>query len=488
MRAIGLIAALLAVLAGGWWYASHTGPLAATQQIETDAVDRGDITQIVSSTGSVRALITVEVGSQLSGQIAELYADFNTPVKAGDLLALIDPKTFERRVQEAEANLAVAQANVAVEAAGILRAQASLDNATLEFDRQRSLVDRGAASQAVLDTAQATFDTAKAELAIALAQHENAQATVQQREASLEADRIDLDRTEIRSPIDGIVVDRSVDIGQTVAASLSSPILFTIAQDLTEIQIEANVDEADIGAVREGAETNFTVDAFPDRVYRGSVAQVRLAPNEEQNVVTYTVVISARNPDLRLLPGMTANVDIIIGAREAVLRVSNAAVRFRPANAPDAGGPGLGGGGPGGGPGGGRAAGEALARSLEEIGVSEQTRATIQAELRENVAPLRGAFQDPNADRQALRERMQRLTQDILARHLTAEQMQAYQALRAARQQTRAATLYVLDGSDEPVARQVRLGISDDSHTEIVSGDVQEGDEIVTRIRQASGV
>ncbi|MEO1250253.1 MAG: biotin/lipoyl-binding protein, partial [Pseudomonadota bacterium] len=158
MKTVGLIAALLAVLAGGWWYASRSGPLAAAQQIETVTADRGDITQLVSSTGSVRALISVEVGSQLSGQIAELYADFNTPVKAGDLLALIDPQTFERRVQEAEANLAIAQANVAVEAAGILRAQASLDNATLEFDRQRSLVERGAASQAVLDTAQATFD------------------------------------------------------------------------------------------------------------------------------------------------------------------------------------------------------------------------------------------------------------------------------------------------------------------------------------------
>ncbi|MEX0914669.1 MAG: efflux RND transporter periplasmic adaptor subunit [Wenzhouxiangellaceae bacterium] len=470
-----LIGAAIIVSAWLFWPDQGNGD---GNRIETERVERGDITRIVSSVGSVRALNTVEVGSQLSGQVIELRADFNTPVKSGDLLARIDPQTFERRVQEAEANLAVANANVAIQAATIQRAAANLKAAQREFERQRSLVDRGSVSESALDAAEASWQSALADVEIARAQHLNAEATVAQREAALEAARIDLERTDIRSPINGVVIERAVDIGQTVAASLQAPILFTIAQDLTEIQIEASVDEADIGSVREDAEASFTVDAFTGDEFRGQVSQVRLAPNEEGNVVTYTVVINARNPDRRLLPGMTASIDIVTGRAEDVLRVGNAAVRFRPPEAllPEQAAT-------GGGPGGGRNPGAELDESLTEIGVDDATRETIAAAMREAFSSMRGMFAS-GADRDAIRERIETMTREVLARHLSTDQLSELEALQRARAETRPARLYLPGDGGKLQARQVRLGISDDRFTEVVSGKLAEGDPVVTRIRR----
>lgn len=472
------IAALIvaAVVISAWWL-WPTGADRGGNLIDTEAVERGDITRIVSSVGSVRALNTVEVGSQLSGQVIELYADFNTPVQAGDLLARIDPQTFDRRVQEAEANLAVANANVAIQAATIQRAAANLKAAQREFERQRSLVDRGSVSESALDTAEAVWQSALADVEIARAQHLNAEATVAQREAALEAARIDLERTDIRSPINGVVIERAVDVGQTVAASLQAPILFTIAQDLTEIQIEASVDEADIGLVREGVEASFTVDAFTGDDFSGRVAQVRLAPNEEGNVVTYTVVINARNPDRRLLPGMTASIDIVTGRVEDALRVSNAAVRFRPPESMKPDDPGAAGGGPGGG----RNPGAELAETLAGIGVDEATREAVSSDMREAFASMRGMFAS-GMDREAIRERIQAMSREVLARHLGAEQVDRLEALQRARAETRPAVLYLEGNGKILEARAVRLGISDDRFTEVVSGDLAEGDRVVTRV------
>lgn len=470
------LAAVIALAAVVAWWLWPSGDAGESLEFQTETVDRGDITRIVSSVGSVRALNTVEVGSQLSGQITELFADFNTPVSSGDLLARIDPQTFERRVQEAEANLAVARANVEIQAAGIQKAEANLTNARREFERQTSLVERGSVSASALDNAEAAFRSAEADLAIARAQHRNALATVQQRAASLEAARIDLERTDIRSPIDGVVIDRAVDIGQTVAASLQAPVLFTIAQDLTEIQIEANVDEADIGSVREDASAEFTVDAFPGQTFEGRVAQVRLAPIEEQNVVTYTVVINARNPRRQLLPGMTASIDIVTGRRENVLRASNAAVRFRPPPdlAPEA---------PGGGERGGRGnPGQAMAEMLEEIGVDADTRQRVGEEMREAFRGMAGLFQS-GADRDAIRERIEQMSREVLARNLSPEQLDELEALRLERESTRSGVVYTADGAGALDAHAVRLGISDDRFTEIVSGDVEPGVELVTRVR-----
>ncbi|MCW8926398.1 MAG: efflux RND transporter periplasmic adaptor subunit [Xanthomonadales bacterium] len=300
------------------------------RQIETTQLDVGNIVRAVATSGAVRPLITVEVGSQLSGQLADIYVDFNSEVKAGDIIALIDSKTFESRVVQSSADLKVARSNVIVQRAAIDRAKANLRKARLEYERAEPLANAGTLSASDFDTALASFESAKADLTMAEAQLQNALANEEQRQASLESAEIDLERTKIRSPIDGVVIERAVDQGQTVAASFSAPVLFRIAQDLTKIQIEANVDEADIGNVVEGNEASFTVDAYPDLEFTGRVEQVRLAPNETNNVVTYTVIITADNPDLKLLPGMTAIVEIITGKAENVLRVSNDAVRFRP--------------------------------------------------------------------------------------------------------------------------------------------------------------
>lgn len=300
-------------------------------QIETTKLDVGDITRAVATSGAVRPLITVEVGSQLSGQLSEIYVDFNSEVKAGDVIALIDAKTFESRVVQNRADLEVARSNVIVQRAAIDRAKANLRKARLEYERAEPLTKNGTLSASEFDTALAGFESAKADLTMAEAQLQNALATQEQRQASLESAEIDLERTKIRSPIDGVVIERAVDQGQTVAASFSAPVLFRIAQDLTKIQIEANVDEADIGNVVEGNEASFTVDAYPDLEFAGRVNQVRLAPNETNNVVTYTVIITADNPELKLLPGMTAIVEIVTGRVEGSLRVSNDALRFKPA-------------------------------------------------------------------------------------------------------------------------------------------------------------
>jgi len=480
MRRMTLAAALIVAAIATWWL--WPGDESADNlEFQTQPVDRGDITRIVSSVGSVRALNTVEVGSQLSGQVIELVADFNTPVRAGDLLARLDPQTFERRVQEAEANLAVASANVAIQSASIEKARANLANAKAEFERQTALVERGSVSASALDNAEASFLSATADLAIAEAQYRNALATVQQREASLDAARIDLDRTEIRAPIDGVVIDRAVDIGQTVAASLQAPVLFSIAQDLTEIQIEASVDEADIGSVREGAAAEFGVDAFPGETFDARVGQVRLAPNEEQNVVTYTVVINARNPGRKLLPGMTASIDIVTGQRQGALRASNAAVRFRPPDdlAPEASDEGDGDRGGRGNP------GEAMLQMLEDIGVEPAVRETVSQELREGFRGMIGLFQS-GADRETIGERIREMSREVLARNLSEVQFEQAQAALREREATRAGTVYTVEPDGRLKAHAVRLGISDDQHTEVVSGELEPGMELVTRLRRTS--
>ncbi len=478
-----LIAAAIGVIGTlAWWRLGGQDETDAPQ-IDRTALSRGDIVQVVSAVGSVRALNTVEVGSQLSGQIAELFADFNTPVEAGDLLARIDPQSFERRVQEAEAGLAVAVASVAIQQASIGRAEVLQDNARRELERQRSLIGRGGVSEAALELAEANYRNTGADVDIARAQLRSAEATVLQREAALEAARIDLERTEIRSPINGVVINRAVDLGQTVAASLQAPVLFTIAQDLSEIRIEASVDEADIGNVRDGAEARFTVDAFPDREFNGRVAQVRLAPNEAQNVVTYTVVINAANPGRRLLPGMTANIDLVTGTQQNVLRVDNQAVRFRPPDelvaavdngaAPARGGPG-----------GGRNPGAELAENLTDLGVATDTIAAIQTDMRESFGAMRGMFAS-GADPDTIRQRLEGMTREVLQRHLSPEQLEAVTALQRERANTRPAVLYTLNSDGMLQARRVRLGLSDDRFTEIVDGELNEGDEVVSRIRRA---
>ncbi len=326
----GLVAgAAIAAALLGWWMISRGDGEGV--RYETTTLERGSVRSVVSATGTLGALVTVEVGSQLSGQISELHADFNSIVHQGQLIARLDPATFETRVKQSEAELAIARAGVEQAVASVAELTAALAVAELSLDRQERLRARDASSEQQLDAATAEFEKAKARLTSAKAQIVNAEAQVKQREASLEGARVDLERTHIRSPVDGVVVGRDVDIGQTVAASLQAPVLFTIAQDLSKMQLEVNVDEADIGQIREDQNVDFSVDAYPRRKFGGVVKQIRKAPIVEQNVVTYTVIVSADNDDQSLLPGMTANVEILIAERDDVFLVPNRALRFRPA-------------------------------------------------------------------------------------------------------------------------------------------------------------
>lgn len=285
-------------------------------KFKTEKVERGDIQATVTATGTVNAVTTVLVGTQVSGTIENIYADFNSPVKKGQLIAQIDPATFEAQVEQARANLLSANANLE-------KAGATLLDAKRTLERNRELFARNLIARSDLDTAETNYETANAQVGVTKAQ-------VAQATASLENAETNLRYTKILSPVNGIVVSRNVDVGQTVAASFQTPTLFNIAQDLTKMQIDTNVGEADIGKVIVGQDVEFTVDAYPDVTFRGRVSQVRNAPITVQNVVTYDVVIYVDNPDLKLKPGMTANVSIIISTKKDVLKIPNIALRFKP--------------------------------------------------------------------------------------------------------------------------------------------------------------
>ncbi len=469
-----------------FWLGGDKNSIASTSQIETTLLDKGDVIRTVATSGSVRPLITVEVGSQVSGQIKEIYVDFNSEVSRNQLLAVIDPQSFESRVLQSRADFRVASSNVIVQQANIDRAKANLRRARLEYERAEPLSKKGTLSISELDTSLATFDSAKADLTMAEAQLENALAAKDQRQASLDSAEIDLERTRIRSPIDGVVIERAVDQGQTVAASLSSPTLFNIAQDLTEIQIEANVDEADIGNVNEGNDVSFSVDAFPDSEFSGQVKQVRLAPNESNNVVTYTVIITARNPGRKLLPGMTAIVEIVTGKSENVLRVSNDAIRFKPSSGSELAKKATANKGESGGNNHGQSrAGPDMERLKASLNLDDSQARAIESELKDMFAGMREQFQAAASsdDRHALREQMNQRVTAVFKEHLTEEQFRQYQQTRKQASQTRSGQIWVQseDGEINPVA--VKFGISDDDYTQIHGKNVKQGDVVITRIR-----
>lgn len=488
---IGL--AVLLVLAIGGWFVFGRGEAASELVIETEAASEADIRRSVSATGTVRALVQVQVGSQLSGQVAELLVDYNSTVEEGQVIARIDPQSFETRVREAEASLSNARAQLQLQQATLQRVDANLRVAQQEFDRIALLHERGIASDQALQTAQAQLESSQSERAVALAQIANARSTVQQREATLEGAQIDVERTVIRSPINGVVVDRQVDVGQTVAASMSAPTLFVIARDLSQIQIDAQVDESDIGQIATGQSVSFTVDAFPGQSYDGQVEQIRLAATNTNNVVTYTVVVTADNPGERLLPGMTANLDIVTGEREGVLSVPNAALRFRPSGSLEAiaiaaeapgggegrrGGAGRGGPG-GGGPGGG---GGMMERLAEQLDMSEQQQADAQTAMRRVFSSLQAqAASGQPVDRSSIPRQIEEALRDIL----TADQMRRYRELAAARSEVRPGRVWVERSDGMLEERRVQLGVSDGQMTEVVGGQLEAGDDVVTRAREA---
>ena len=491
--------ALLIIAAGAaavWQYGWRDKP--ATYDIQTVELSRGSIERSISATGSVQALVTVAVSSQLSGQISELNSDFNSKVGKGSSLAVIDPRTFAARVASAEANLAIAKTTVTVQEATIVKAQALLDQAQRSVERQRTLATNNATPVSTLETAETLVETAKADLQVAEAQLANARATISQREADLSQAKLDLDRTQIRSPIDGVVIARNIDLGATVAASLQAPILFQIAQDLTQIQILVSVDEADIGSIETGHDVTFTVDAFPDRVFNGKVSQVRIAGTTTNNVVTYTVVASAENPQQKLLPGMTATVRIITGTRRDVLRVPNEAVRFSPpkgikktraAERPNR--------------------DEAIVATLsEKLGLSaEQTekfRAGIAATRRtpreRDASPRNADAAEEETSTQVYPrrdatsagapngapERRGRVTR-VLEGILTAEQMVAFKAQRDEWRDTTSPANVWTQAPEGLQPHRLLLGLADESFSEVLRGDLKAGDSVVARARRDGG-
>ncbi|MBI2943610.1 MAG: efflux RND transporter periplasmic adaptor subunit [Candidatus Wallbacteria bacterium] len=372
-----LIAALVAVLLTGWLgYSKFVKKSEQKVVYRTAKVERGDLVATVSATGTLNAVTTVQVGSQLSGIIMRLHADFNSQVKSGQLLAELDPATFAASVAQGKADVDAAQtaiqaattdlkildaevgaarAGIATARANLAKAEVALVDRDLILKRTRALRSKAFAAEQDLDTAQANRNTAAAEVEAAKAGLENAKAKLEtaqaqrtngdskvatakaqlaQKQASLELARVNLGRTRILSPIDGVVVSRNVDVGQTVAASLQAPVLFTIANDLRRMQIDANVDEADIGRVKLGQTVEFTVDAYPDDRFDGKVVQMRLQPIVSQNVVTYDTVIEVANEAMLLRPGMTASVRIQIASVKGALKVASGAFGYRPAPPP----------------------------------------------------------------------------------------------------------------------------------------------------------
>jgi HlyD family secretion protein len=505
---------VLALAVGAWLLLKPKTDVIPYRMAE---VTRGDVTSSVSASGKLQALVTVDVGSQISGQIKTINVDFTDKVKKGQVLATIDPLTYTSRVRQG-------QAQVAASTAQRNQAQAQAAVAMANYNRTKTLFAMGFVSQAKVDADLAAYQATQASVASATAQIASSQ-------AGLASNQVDLSRTTITAPIDGIVIDRKIQVGNTVAASLQAPVLFTIAQDLSQLQVNISVGEADIGQLREDQTVNFTVDAFPDDSFTGTVTQVRKEPTTAQNVTSYVVIAQAANADMKLLPGMTANADIVLQERRNVLKVPTAALRWKPADAPGAvgagrqaavggatgaaggGGFGAGGGGFGGfggggfggfggggqggfdgggqggfGGGGQRGAGGAQgAAFLGQLGLDADQLKKAQAIMADVRKQAQAAAGD---DRTKLRAAMQTANQAAFAKIdvlLKPDQKAKFATLRATFGQRRGArqagamtagTVYVLR-KEKPVAVAVRVGGTDGTNTEI-QGGLMAGDMVIT--------
>ena len=466
------IALLLAFLAGTWWW-QQRAQAGGGGGYRTAAIERGDIRVAISATGTLRAISTVDVGSQISGLVTEVLADFNDQVSRGQVIARIDPSTYLAQIEQGNASANSARASLAT-------AQASLRNAEADYRRKAELAQSQLIAASDLDVARAALEQARAQV-------DSARAQIAQQQASTQTSRLNLERTEIRSPVDGVVLTRSVEPGQTVAASLQAPVLFQIAEDLSKMEIELAIDEADIGQVEPGQGVSFTVDAFPDRRFRGEVQQIRLSATSTNNVITYPVVVAVDNADQVLLPGMTANAEIEVSRRDGVLRVPNAALRYKPGDDAGIAAPPRGNGG----------FADDLAALGSGLGLDARQQATLDAALarmREQASQRRAAAPAaaagagpavvraaPSGDMQAaMRQRLtERLATQFAEFRDTLDDAQRVQWDRglAGLAGARRAPLYLLDGGSVRAA-MVRVGASDGSWTE-VSGPVSEGLQVV---------
>ena len=486
-RYVAILIVLVVLLAGGYLFYRTSNPKGSNNKYRMMKVERGEISFSVTATGTINPVITVLVGSQVSGRIKALYADFNSQVKEGQTIAQIDPAIFEAQVDQARANVlnaqaAVvnAQANLVNSQANVVKAEVAVADTKKTLDRNIPLAEKKVVAQAALDTAQASYDSAvaqkdaaKAQLEVARAQVESAKAQVDREKAGLRMADTNLKYTTIVSPVSGTVISRNVDVGQTVAASLQAPTLFTIAKDLTEMQVDTNVSEADVGRVEVGEDANFTVDAYPERTFRGRVSEVRNAPINVQNVVTYDVVILVDNKDLKLKPGMTANVSILVAHRAGVLRISNAALRFRPTGVQE-----------GGAqktsqetePSGGRLSVASLTEALNLTAEQQSKVETILKTSREEIQEIR-----QKSKPQEVGTKIQSLMRQKLWPLLTEDQKKGFEEKVQSSQGDRGirGTVWTLSPDGKLIPLSVVLGITDGTFSEVISGDLKEGMEVI---------
>lgn len=426
-------------------------------------VATGPLRNVVNATGVVQTVVTVQVGSQVSGQVEELYADYNSIVKRGQLLAKLDPRNFQAQVENATASVAAAQARVRsaeaelkTQAANLLSSKANLeaakvarDNTATLFQRASELTKGGVASRNDFDNAKANADSAQAkyeqaQAAVAqteaqgnasVAQLEQAQAQLQQAVADSNRAKLNLGYCNIYSPVDGVVISRNVDVGQTIAASLQSPTLFSIANDLSHMQVNANIDEADIGSISDQADVKFTVDAYPNDLFEARISEIRLDPQTVQNVVTYSVILNIDNPETKLKPGMTANITLTVDQRDSVLKVPNAALRYTP---------------PG----------------------------KRSEEFRPERAPVT-AVNDIASEQPVQKTQTSEAVPATLAPGQKWDPSQKIKFVPAKRTVQRPGVVFVLDPQNNPQPRQIVAGITDGSTTEVISGGLTPGDAVI---------
>ncbi len=506
VRKIGIVVIVVAVLGLGWYFWSQRNAADAEGGYRTETVQRGDIRVAISSTGTLSAISTITVGSQISGLVTDVLVDFNSQVKKGDVLAKIDPSTYQAQIEQGSAQIASAQAQ-------LRQAQASLRNATLDYQRKNGLAADKLIARSDLDLARSTLDQAQAQVA-------SAQAQIRQQTASTQSTRVNLERTVIRSPVDGVVLTRKIEPGQTVAASLQAPELFTIAEDLAKMKIELAVDESDIGQVKVGQTVSFSADAFPDRKFSGVVEQVRLAATTSNNVVTYPVVVTVDNSDGTLLPGLTVNAEIEVSKLSNVLTLGNAALRFKPSEGSPLAE--LQAAGQGQGQGQGRAGGSGMADDLKSLASGLQLQPQQQAafdaaleQMQQRQAERQGQGARTSGQQQQggsrlfgggpprtgggqgggdasmqaqmrarIRERFNQQFADFRTT-LDDQQRGQWDAALEGQLNAKRVSIYTLVNGKAQI-EMVRLGASDGSKTEVSGRTIKEGDQVISGERSAS--
>jgi HlyD family secretion protein len=438
------------------------------------AVSTGQIAKIINASGKVKPEMTVQVGSEISGKLLSVNVDFNSPVKKGDILAVIDPDNFENKVSQNEAQVENAEASIKVSEASLRKSEVNLEQAKKSYNRRVELYAENAISQAQLEETEKVMRVAEADIDLAQARLDVSRSSLKQFQANLRTAKVDLARTVIRSPIDGVILERMVDAGQTVAASLSAPELFKIVNDLSKLKVDAAIVESDVSGLDKGDPVSFSVDAYPAQRFRGQVEQLRLQSESNNNIVTYTAVVSADNPQGLLLPGMTANLQITTDSKNGILRIPAAAERFRPtpsqikewqAEIKESGTTDI--------------APKARER-LADIGVSTSEIDRIMTRMERDTESVRKDIDDPTKNwfRNPNLKKLSAMKAAIIKDSLSTTDFQKYQQIIQSQSQIRDVEVWLLDG-DKIRKINVSLGLSDGSFVEVISG-LSEDDQVVT--------